>query len=459
MNDQTRVSPRSLCTLGSLLVASVCALGSVTPGCSSAGTSTDGAAASAESPADPSSAVTSAADSVAGSGTSNAKSGSAGAGTVATAPGAPGSNAATAAATPGNPPGASGSATGAAGATGATAANGAAAGSDAMAAAGATGESEAPAVTCEVPESTDTDPCTAPLKPGDDRLCEMTINGQERKFYIYASPKFDPCTPASLIMDCHGASESIDVHTGREGFNLSGQMFPGGYGSFWHRAVQEDNAIIVTPEGTGLMWSPMRDIPFVNGAADQVEKIAKVDPERVYVTGISMGGMQTVATGCDDANRWRGMAPVAMLTQSCAKLDRPTPTISFHAMGDQLTNYDQDRATMESIAAHNNCKQGPTDGVQYGGPMSSPDPVCITRSNNVGDPDAPDRFTYPLAMCEASVATTKCVEWTQCDDGVEVVFCTVAAGEQPIGGHILYANDTHLALGVVAWNFFKKFWK
>jgi hypothetical protein len=338
-----------------------------------------------------------------------------------------------------------------------TGAAGAAAGSSASAAAG--GGAEEPASTCVVPDSTDTDPCNAPLKPNDDRLCKMMIGGQEREFYIYASPKYDPCKPASMIMDCHGASESIDVHTGREGFNLSGQMFPGGYGSFWHRAVQEDNAIIVTPAGIGMRWAPATDTPFVNAAADQVEKIAKVDPERVYVTGISMGGMQTVATGCDNAKRWRGMAPVAMLTQSCAKLDRPTPTISFHAEGDQLTSYAEDLNTMEQIAMHNNCKMGPVDDVQWGGPMTSMDPVCITTSNDVGDPDAPDRFTYPIAACEASVPATTCQKWSECDEGVEVLFCTVAASSQPIGGHILYANDTHLALGVAAWNFFKKFWK
>ena len=287
----------------------------------------------------------------------------------------------------------------------------------------------------------------------------MMIGGQEREFYIYASPKYDPCTPASMIMDCHGASESIAVHTGREGFNLSGQMFPGGYGSFWHRAVQEDNAIIVTPAGIGMRWAPATDVPFVNAAADQVEKIAKVDPERVYVTGISMGGMQTVATGCDNAKRWRGMAPVAMLTQACPKLDRPTPTISFHAEGDTLTSYADDRETMAQIAMHNNCKQGPTESWQWGGPMTAMDPVCITTSNNVGDPDPPDRFTYPIAACESSVPATVCEKWSECDEGVEVVLCTVAAASQPIGGHILYANDTHLALGVAAWQFFKKFWK
>lgn len=170
-----------------------------------------------------------------------------------------------------------------------------------------------------------------------------------------------------------------------------------------------------------------------------------------------MSGMQTVATGCDNAKRWRGMAPVAMLTQSCAKHDRPTPTIPFHAMGDTLTSYADDRATMESIAKHNNCKMGPTDSVNYGGSMSATDPFCVTMSNNVGDPDAADRFTYPLMSCAG--LETKCVSWTGCDEGVEVVFCTVNAMSQPIGGHILYANDSQLALGVVGWNFFKKFWK
>ena len=194
-------------------------------------------------------------------------------------------------------------------------------------------------------------------------------------------------------------------------------------------------------------------------AADQVEKIGNVNPDHVYVTGISMGGMMTVAVGCDNAKRWHGMAPVAMLSQTCSKLERPTPTISFHATGDQLTNYMDDKTNMQKIADFNHCKTGPTDSVQYGGPMTSMDPYCITMANGVGDPDAPDRFSYPLAACDSSLPATKCVSWTECDDGVEVVFCTVPADKQPIGGHILYANDSHLAIGVVAWEFFKKFAK
>lgn len=301
--------------------------------------------------------------------------------------------------------------------------------------------------------------CTAPLKPGDDRLCQMMIDGQMRQFYIYASPAFNPCEPASLIMDCHGLSESAEVHTGKEGFNLSGQMYPSGYGSGWRMAIQNDNAIVVTPQGIGDSWDTFSDVPFLNQAADAVEAIADVDPEHEYVTGISMGGMMTVATGCGDATRWRGMAPVAMLSQSCASLAKPTPVISFHAEGDALTSYTDDRALMQRIADFNNCQQGPTDAAHYGGASTSSDPVCYVMPNGVGDPDAPDPLHVPLQPCPSSAPETSCVTWSECDDGVEVTFCTVNSDSQPIGGHILYNNDTQLDLAEVAWPFFKKFWK
>lgn len=330
----------------------------------------------------------------------------------------------------------------------------------AMAAAGAGGMSAPATEACMksmAPEGTD--PCMSALKANDDRLCKMMINGSQREFYIYGSPAYDPCKPASLIMDMHGLSESIEVHTGKEGFNLSGQMFPKGYGSSWRMAVQKDNAIVVTPAGLNMSWTVSSDVPFINKVADQVESIATVNPDHVYVTGISMGGMMTVGVGCDDAKRWRGMSPVAMLSQTCSKLDRPTPTISFHSMTDMLTSYADDRANMEKIAKFNNCKSGPTESLHFGGPMTSMDPVCFATPNGVGDPDQSDPYHIPLVPCASSLPETKCVSWTECDEGVEVVFCTVPASSQPLGGHILYNNDGNLDLSEVAWPFFKKFWK
>jgi hypothetical protein len=148
-----------------------------------------------------------------------------------------------------------------------------------------------------------------------------------------------------------------------------------------------------------------------------------------------------------------------MLSQSCDKLAKPTPVISFHSMTDMLTNYSDDQTLQGTIAGYNNCKTGPMPFVSYGGANSSPDPVGSGMPNGVGDPDAPDPYHVPLQPCPTSAPESTCVKYSDCDEGVEVVFCTVSASSQPLGGHILYNNDTQLNLAEVAWPFFKKFWK
>jgi poly(3-hydroxybutyrate) depolymerase len=123
--------------------------------------------------------------------------------------------------------------------------------------------------------------CTVSPKP-NDRLCKFTYNGAMRQF-TFRDAAFDPAS-RPLILDCHGLSESAEVHSGKESFVLSGQKFPNGYGSSWRMAVQKDNAIVITPQGVNNSWSPATDVGFVNKAADMVEAVANVDKERVYVT-------------------------------------------------------------------------------------------------------------------------------------------------------------------------------
>jgi hypothetical protein len=306
-----------------------------------------------------------------------------------------------------------------------------------------------------MPNPDSVDKCTAPLRPGEDRLCEFSYNGQMRKYYIYAPKSYTACKPAALILDCHGASESAEVHIGVDRFSADAPL---GYGSSWRRAVQGDNAIVVTPEGIGLRWNRTSDPAFLNEVADKVEAIAMVDPEKRYITGISMGGMITVATGCADTNRWRGMSPVAMLSNPCPSIDRPIPHVAFHATTDALTSYADDERLAGQMATHNGCDTTPTT-VNYGGPMSSPDPVCFAMPYGVGSPDAEDPFNIPLSPCPADRPVTSCKVWSNCDEGVEVQFCTVPGMNQELGGHLLYRNDTSLALGPFAWQFFKKFWK
>lgn len=317
---------------------------------------------------------------------------------------------------------------------------------------------ETPPEACEkdlTAKPTDT-PCSAPLKPGDDRLCEFSFGGAMRKFYVYAPKSYNPCKPASLIMDCHGASESAEVHIGKAGFQAES---PKGYGSGWRMAVQGDNAVVVTPQGNNNFWNKTSDPPYVNAAADLVKKIAAVDPNRMYMTGISMGGMMTYANACTQMSQWRGMAPVAMLANTCPSIPKPMPLISFHAPTDSITSYEDDRANTEKVAKLNNCKSGPKPWAKFGGESSDPRPYCFASPPKLGSPDAPDPTAIPFVPCPKTAKQAECIGWDQCDEGVEVVFCSVPGADQQYGGHLLYNNDTGLNLPQVAWPFLKKFWK
>jgi len=86
-------------------------------------------------------------------------------------------------------------------------------------------------------------------------------------------------------------------------------------------------------------------------------------------------------------------------------------------------------------------------------------PRAVASSRRMASALRTPRTRCTFQQCQASAPASKCVSWTQCDDGVEVVFCTVVASTQPLGGHILYNNDTSLDLSEVAWRFFKKFQK
>jgi len=358
-----------------------------------------------------------------------------------------------------NAPPAGAGGTPAAGAGGSSAGSGGSggAGGDSAGTGGTAGEPAEEPCTKDVEPMPGDNACTSPLKPGDDRLCEFSFSGGMRRYFIYAPPSYNPCKPASLVLDCHGASESIEVHTGKEGFRADSPL---GYGSSWRRAVQGDNAVVITPEGVGLFWSESSDAAFLNEVATQVEKIADIDPERRYLTGISMGGMITVETACADATRWRGISPVAMLTNTCASLSRPLPAIFFHAMSDSITSYPDSRELAADMAALNKCKNGPVaDAMVFGGANSSKDQVCFAMPPMPGGPDAADPYAVPYAACPASAPVTTCELWDQCDEGVEVVYCTVDADSQIYGGHLLYNNDTGLSLPALAWPFLKKFQK
>ncbi len=174
--------------------------------------------------------------------------------------------------------------------------------------------------------------------------------------------------------------------------------------------------VVAYPRGWLGLWNDGRiadtvdDVAFTDALIDHLLDAYDVDPERVYVTGISNGAFMAHRVGCELADRVAAVAPVAgslseELVASCEPA-RPMPVWMVMGTSDRFVPYDGGKlggrwtggrfGTMlsaEETAAHwaglNGCEAVP----------------ALDGSNTVEDDTRVERARY--TRCEAGAA----VEW------------------------------------------------
>jgi poly(3-hydroxybutyrate) depolymerase len=316
--------------------------------------------------------------------------------------------------------------------------------------AGSDGGEEMEAETCDmvIPPSTD---CSAMLAPGDERTCMIG----SRSYIVHAGATLNPCKPTALVIDAHGATETAPQQRGIEAF-CSGSLCWEGLGSGW--AAESDTPgggfIAVFPQGISNRWSAS-DADFMLQIVDAMKKLADIDPEKVYISGISNGGFLTFQTGCPHSDVFRGMAPNAG-GSSCTSVKRPIPLISFDAEPDFA--YAGHQTANMSVVTANHCQGEAKPWITVDSKYE--EAVCRTAKQ-----DTMAKLVPCTQVTSAPVEPTVCKIWDQCDEGVKVAWCDVApntehgAANAATDAHIIYENNTILNTPSLAWRFFKLFWK
>jgi polyhydroxybutyrate depolymerase len=98
--------------------------------------------------------------------------------------------------------------------------------------------------------------------------------------------------------------------------------------------------------GSGPSWGlhpGADDVAFIAATIDRLESTAGIDPDRVYVTGLSRGAMMSYRLGCELSARVAAIAPVSgnMATadgsaQVPCNLDRPVSVLAIHGTADGM---------------------------------------------------------------------------------------------------------------------------
>ena len=171
-------------------------------------------------------------------------------------------------------------------------------------------------------------------KPGT-----IEVDGRTRTYFVHLPPGYDGHTALPVVLVLHGATESPE---GVE--RLSGMS----------AEADKKNFIAVYPRGTGRenpaslpTWNSgnccgyaqlnhVDDVGFFRALLDKLEKDYAVDPKRVFVTGISNGGMMSYRLACEMSDKIAAAAPVEGAQNVACRPSNPVSVIIFHGTTDHL---------------------------------------------------------------------------------------------------------------------------
>jgi polyhydroxybutyrate depolymerase len=170
---------------------------------------------------------------------------------------------------------------------------------------------------------------------GRTHLASLQQGGLERRYRIYrpASIKGTP----GLVIDLHGARTNGFLEELATRFDAQADRLQ------W---------LVAYPDGFADGWEPygcchhpgVDDVAFIADLISRLEATDGVDPARVYVTGLSRGGMMAYRLACELSSRLAAIAPTAgnmaddngdVRGVACHP-DRPVSVLAIHGSADSV---------------------------------------------------------------------------------------------------------------------------
>ena len=158
-----------------------------------------------------------------------------------------------------------------------------------------------------------------------------TRDGERRAIVLPARRR-----PAPTVLVLHGAFNSVSGTARRFGFAEAAAargftaVFPEGIKRQWNDG-REDHS-----------WGP-DDVGFLRQVVGKLVSMRVADPDRVYIAGISNGGMMTLRMLCEASELFAGAGTVianmpARIGPAC-RPQRPVPIVMFNGTADPLIPY------------------------------------------------------------------------------------------------------------------------
>jgi len=186
-----------------------------------------------------------------------------------------------------------------------------------------------------------------PNVPTGKMIKELTVNGITREYIIYVPENYNATTAFPLLLSFHGLTSNME-------FNYNYTNFD--------QLAEDENFIVVHPNGISNTWTVSAnddtDINFIVALLNQLEEDYNIESNRIYSTGMSMGGFFSFSLACRLSDR---IAAVASVTGSmyqpainnCLPV-KPMPIIQIHGTEDGIVQYSSVAGLLDFWTSHNN---------------------------------------------------------------------------------------------------------
>jgi polyhydroxybutyrate depolymerase len=166
----------------------------------------------------------------------------------------------------------------------------------------------------------------------------LNVAGEQRSYRLHIPPNLDSA-PAPLVIALHGAVQSAAEFETDLGLNA---------------IARQEKFVVAYPEGLNRVWDdarppimrlgyvvqPGEDVPFITAMVRRLIAEGIADPNRVYITGLSMGGFMAARMACEHSEMFAAVAMMAATVpeqyrKSC-KPRRPFPVLMIHGTFDPI---------------------------------------------------------------------------------------------------------------------------
>lgn len=177
----------------------------------------------------------------------------------------------------------------------------------------------------------------------------ITVNGTSRSYNVYAPKNLGENRP--LLIFCHGYNQDAGWMQNSEFKNDNVSM---------EAVCDTAKFVVVFPNGIDKAWdtSGDRDINFIKAIIDKMVTQHKIDRNRVYLGGFSMGGMLTYHAMNKIPDLIAAFCPVSGYPMGGATANasvRAIPILHIHGTSDETCAFSGVQPALNVWIKHNGC--------------------------------------------------------------------------------------------------------